>query len=210
MDKRWKAALITVCEIYFQSDKKIDWILVGSVGSVLQGCDMKPGDVDIYVKHRDGVSRFAELLDQFSLPSKSENRHVNDWLSSKEEPVFNQTFPSGFSWTKGRWEINDFNVEVVYIADSAGIPDSLTGDGIWEGGQYIWDYMKHVRMGDYIISTVPLEIQLESNLRRERHERIDAILNTLLKNGYDEALINKALSAANLSYFYSKVGDRSL
>ena len=205
MDKTWKSALSKVCEVYFQSNTKIDWILVGSVGSVLQGCKMEPGDVDIYVKHKESVSQFAELLNDFSLPSKSENRHVNDWVSSKEEPIFNQTFPSGFTWTKGRWNINGFNVEVVHIADSAGIPDSLSGDGIWEGGQYIWSHFKNVRFGEYTIPTVPLEIQLESNLRRNRQDRIDSILDAINKNGYDEELIKKALSSQNLSYFYSKI-----
>ncbi|MBO1514165.1 hypothetical protein [Metabacillus bambusae] len=203
MDKSWKGVLSKVCEIYFQSNTKIDWILVGSV---LQGCKMEPGDIDIYVKHKEGVSQFAELLNEFSLPTKSENRHVNDWLSSKEEPVFNQTFPSGFTWTKGRWKINGFNVEVVHISDSAGIPDSITGDGIWEGGQYIWSNFKNVRIGEYTIPTVPLEIQLELNLRRQRQDRIKSILNTIMHNGYDEKLIKKALSSHNLSYFYSEVG----
>jgi len=206
MEKSWKSALSKVCEIYIQSNTKIDWILVGSVGSVLQGCKMEPGDIDIYVKHNEGVSQFAELLNEFSLPTKSEARHVNDWLSSKEEPVFNQTFLTGFTWTKGRWKINGFNVEVVHISNSAGIPDSLTGDGIWEGGQYIWSHFKNVRIGEYTIPTVPLEIQLESNLRRQRQDRIKSILYTIIHNGYDEKLIKKALSSHNLSYFYSEVG----
>ncbi len=206
MDKNWECALAKVCEIYFQSDINIKWILVGSVGSVLQGCDMEPGDVDIYVKHIEGVSQFAKLLNGFALSAKCENRSSNDWLSSKEEPVFNQTFPSGFTWTKARWEISGFNVEVVHISNPVGIPDSMTGDGMWEGGQYIWNHAKNVKIGEYIISTVPLEIQLESNLRRKRQERIDSILTTLKNYGYDKELIKKALSSQNLSFFYSEVG----
>ncbi|OAS85376.1 hypothetical protein [Metabacillus litoralis] len=205
MDKSWKSALAKVCEIYFQSDTKIEWILVGSVGSVLQGCEMEPGDVDIYVKHKEGVSQFAELLNDFALSSKCENRSSNDWLSSKEEPVFNQTFTSGFTWTKARWEICGLNVEVVHITNPAGIPDSLTGEGMWEGGQYIWSHSKNVRIGEYTIPTVPLEIQLESNLRRKRQERVESILTTLKNYGYNKELINKALSSQNLSYFYSEV-----
>lgn len=205
MDKSWKSALFKLCEIYFQSDIKIEWILVGSVGSVLQGCEMEPGDIDIYVKDKESVSQFAELLSEFSLPAKSEKRHVNDWLSSEEEPIFNQTFPSGFTWTKGRWNVDGFKVEVVHISDSAGIPDSLTGDGIWEGGKYIWSYCKNVKFGEYTIPTIPLEIQLESNIRRKRQERIDSILNTIIKNGCDEELIKKALSSRNITNFHSKI-----
>lgn len=209
MDNGWKNALSIVCDRYFQSNTEIDWIIVGSVGSVLQGCEMEPGDLDIYVKNKEGVSQFAEILKEFSLSAKCENRDVNDWLSSKEEPVYHQTFPSGFSWSKGRWKIDDFEVEVVHISNSAGIPDSLTGDGIWEGGQYIWSHFKNVKMGKYMIPAVPLEIQLESNLRRKREDRAQSILNTLMINGYNDELIRKALSSKNLSYFFLEVGTPS-
>lgn len=206
MNKRWQSALSKVCEIYFNSNRKIDWILVGSVGSVLQDCKMEPGDLDIYVKHQEGVLQFAELLHEFSLPNRCGNQHANDWLSTKEEPVFHQTFSSGFSWSKGKWKIDGFMVEVVHIANSAGIPDSVTGDGIWEGGKYIWSHFKNIKFGEYIIPTVPLEIQLESNLRRKRQDRITSIFEAMMENGYDEKLLKKALSSKNLSYFYSKVG----
>ncbi|WP_062106238.1 nucleotidyltransferase family protein [Bacillus niameyensis] len=206
MNVHWKGTLEKVCEIYFQSDTKIDWILVGSAGSVLQGCIMEPGDIDIYVKHKEGVSQFAELLNQFSLSTKCTNRNSNDWLSSIEEPVFEQIFPSGFSWTKARWEINSCNVEVVHISNSAGIPDSLTGDGIWEGGKYIWNLSKNVRIGEYLIPTVPLEIQLESNIRRKRQDRIASILQAMGNYGYDMDLAKTALSSQNLTYFYSEMG----
>ncbi|WP_175615477.1 hypothetical protein [Piscibacillus halophilus] len=166
--KKWESALEKVCQLYSQSNENIDWILVGSVGSVLQGCQMVPGDIDLYVKHKEGVSQFSDLLNKYSLPDKSIDRNSNEWLSSIEEPIFHQTFPSGFEWTKARWEIEGFKVEVIHITNSAGIPDNLTGDGIWEGGKYIWDYYKNVTFREYTIPVVPLEIQLESNLRRKR------------------------------------------
>lgn len=103
-------------------------------------------------------------------------------------------------------DINGFNVEVVHISNPAGIPDSLNGDGMWEGGQYIWSHYKNVRIGEYTIPTIPLEIQLESNLRRKRQERMESIITGLKKYGYDKDLIKKALSSQNLSYFYSEVG----
>lgn len=205
MDNSWENALAKVCEIYYKSNKTIDWIIVGSVGSVLQGCKMEPGDIDIYVKDNEGVSQFAEILKEFSLPTKCESRDSSVWMSSIEEPVFNETFPFGFSWSKARWKIDGFDVEVVHISNSAGIPDSTTGDGIWEGGQYIWSHSKQVKFGDYSIPVVPLEIQLESNLRRNRQDRVDSIITKLNETGHDKKLIEKALSTKNLSYFYSKM-----
>lgn len=144
------------------------------------------------------------MLNEFSLATKCNKENSNDWLSSKEEPVFSQTFPSGFSWTKARWIINGFNVEVVHISNSAGIPDSLTGDGMWEGGQYIWGHARNVKMGGYTLPAVPLEIQLESNLRRKRQDRVESILTALLNHGHDKVLIKKALSTDHLVYFNSR------
>lgn len=205
----WEKALSKICEIYFNTESRMDWILVGSVGSVLQGCDMTPGDIDIYVKDQESVGQFAELLQSYSLPSKVGEKHDENWLSSIEEPIFTQTFPSGFTWTKGRWKIEGVDVEVVNISNSAGIPDSQTGDGIWEGGKYIWDLYKKVSFGPYTIRTVPLEIQLESNYRRQRQERIDAIIKAMKTYGYDEELLKKSLSSKHLLEFYTAMGMES-
>lgn len=203
----WETALSKVCELYCSSEvkSKLEWILVGSVGSVLQGCDMTPGDVDIYTKNKEGIAQFAELLKEYSLPDKCEFPHGENWLSSLEDPAYTQTFPSGFSWTKGSWIIDGFKVEVVHISNSAGIPDSMDGEGIWEGGQFIWNHFRNVTIGRYTIPTVPLEIQLESNLRRQRSDRTQAIITALQKYGYDQELIEKALSKKHLPYFYSQM-----
>ncbi|MEK5436124.1 hypothetical protein BSK65_12815 [Paenibacillus odorifer] len=203
----WEIALSKVCELYFSSEvnSKLEWILVGSVGSVLQGCEMTPGDVDIYTKNKEGIAQFAELLKEYSLLDKCEFPHGENWLSSLEEPTYTQTFSSGFSWTKGSWIIDGFKVEVVHISNSVGIPDSMDGDGIWEGGQFIWNHFRNVTIGRYTIPTVPLEIQLESNLRRQRSDRTQAIITALQKYGYDHELIEKALSKKHLPYFHSQM-----
>ena len=206
----WQTALTKICKMYSKSDVEIEWILVGSVASVLQGCEMTPGDIDIYVKNQEGVEQFALLLEQYSLCTKSEAADRNNWFSSVEEPTYTETFPSGFTWTKGRWMIEEMEVEVVNISQSAGIPDSLDGDGIWEGGKYIWAFSKNLDFGSLTVPVVPLEIQLESNLRRNREERIDAIIKKLKTNGYNEAFISKALSTEHLSFFVSEMRAGSL
>lgn len=119
--------------------------------------------------------------------------HDTNWLSSNEELYFTQTFPSGFTWMKGKWLIHSFPVEVVQISNSAGIPE-----GIWEGGQYIWQYVKGVKFEEFVVPVVPLEIQLESNMRRGREDRTKSILNALQRNGYDRSLLAKALSTKHL------------
>ncbi|URN93751.1 MAG: hypothetical protein NAG76_18255 [Candidatus Pristimantibacillus lignocellulolyticus] len=194
----WESALETFCELYHHSSVNCDWIIVGSVSSVLQGAKMIPNDIDIYVRNKEDVSKLAFLLSPYSIITKSElSYYDSEWLSSIEEPYYTQTFPSGFSWTKGKWMINGFNVEVVHISDSAGIADSDKGEGIWEGGKYIWSLAKQVEFGDYSIPIIPLEIQLESNLRRDRPDRVESIINAMKTNGYSKELLTKALSINN-------------
>jgi hypothetical protein len=195
----WTESLRGICKCIFSSHNQPDWILVGSVASILQGAEMIPNDIDIYTRSPEGVTRLSEILSTYNVEQRSEHSyHDTRWLSSHEETLFTQTFPSGFSWTKGKWLISSFPVEVVQISNSAGIPDSTTGEGIWEGGQYIWQYAKFAKFEDFVIPVVPLEIQLESNMRRDREERVQSILNTLQRNGYDNSLISKAISIKNL------------
>lgn len=198
----WKQALKTFCDLYSESKLTNQWIVVGSVGSVLQKAIMIPNDLDIYVRKIEDVKDIAQLLKAFNLKTKSDLSYSDvGWLSSNEEPFFTQSFSSGFTWTKGKWKIQDFTVEVVQISNSAGIPDSDTGEGIWEGGKYIWELMKCVKFENHEIPVVPLEIQLESNIRRNRQDRIDAILNALMTYGHDMELFKKALSNANREQF---------
>jgi hypothetical protein len=189
-------ALQSFCDLYDRSNVTVDWILVGSVASILQGAEMDPNDIDIYTRDQDDVSKLSTILAKYSRANPSALPvHDPEWMSSLPEPYFTQSFPSGFTWTKGKWEIDAFQLEVVQISNSAGIPDSIAGDGIWEGGQYIWEYSREVEFADYRIPVVPLEIQLESNLRRNREDRTRSIIAAMKKHGYDKELLEKALSS---------------
>jgi hypothetical protein len=194
----WLEALETFCDLYERSNSDVQWIVVGSVGSVLQGAEMTPNDLDLYVQHEDDLKQLASMMEPFHLKSKCELPYSDRaWHSSAEEPYFTQTFPSGFSWMKGKWEIAGFPIEIVHIAQSAGIPDSADGEGIWEGGRHIWSLARRIRFATYEVPVVPLEIQLESNFRRNRPDRANAIIQTLKKHGFDRELLEKALSNAN-------------
>ncbi|SDE44160.1 hypothetical protein SAMN02799630_03374 [Paenibacillus sp. UNCCL117] len=198
----WQQALKTFTELYAESGLTNEWIIVGSVGSVLQHAVMTPGDLDIYVRNREDVAPIAALFKKYNLKAKADVAYSDPaWLSSDEEPFFTQSFSSGFTWTKGKWKIGEFQVELVHISNSAGIPDSDQGDGIWEGGKYIWELAKFVDFEGGAIPVVPLEIQLESNIRRKRQDRVDAIVQALLVHGWDKKLLEKALSHTNKTQF---------
>lgn len=188
------------------SGLQVDWMLVGSAGSVLQGCEMEANDIDIYTKTESGVDQFAKIFQNYAQQEKSSySSEAVNWKSSLEEPTFTQTFPWGFSWKKGKWMINGCEVEAVHIMNSAGIPDSKDGEGIWEGGQYIWDLAKPIALNDFTFQTVPLEIQLESNLRRERTDRVAAILQALNRNGTNHSLLKQALSTKHYEQMKSQL-----
>lgn len=177
------------------SGLQVDWMLVGSAGSVLQGCELEANDIDIYTKTESGVELFAKIFEKYAHQVKC-SQSIEDlhWKSSLEVPTFTQTFPWGFSWKKGKWKINGCEVEAVHIMNSAGIPDSKDGEGIWEGGQYIWELAKPITLNDFTFKTVPLEVQLESNLRRERTDRVAAIIQALNRNGTNQTFLQQALS----------------
>ncbi|MGG1515695.1 hypothetical protein ABE504_09805 [Paenibacillus oryzisoli] len=81
----WKQALKTFCDLYSESKLTNKWIIVGSVGSVLQNAKMEPNDLDIYVQNIEDVQDIAELLGKFNLKSKSDLSYSDgDWLSSNE------------------------------------------------------------------------------------------------------------------------------
>lgn len=195
----WQRALTVFDDLYSESNLTNEWIIVGSVGSVLQQARMTPNDLDIYVRTMDDMKQISTLMARYHLKSKSELSYFDpEWHSSEEEPYFTQTFPSGFTWTKGKWMIDGYAVEVVQISDSAGIPDSDMGEGIWEGGQYIWDLAKQIPFETRTVPIVPLEIQLESNMRRQRQDRVDAIIEALLTQGCNKDLLERALSKTHL------------
>lgn len=194
----WSKALEIVCEHCLGTETEGKWIIVGSVASVLQGAVMAPQDLDLYVRSAEDAVKLASMLEPLSLIHKSVQPHgAGGWLSSAEEPLYTQSFASGFTWTKGKWVISGFEVELVHISDSAGIPDSEDGAGIWEGGPSIWRYARQLPWAGYPVSVVPLEIQLESNLRRQRADRVEAILRAFKDIGYDRSLLQKALSRSS-------------
>jgi hypothetical protein len=142
----------------------VQWLVVGSVASVLQGCRFEPRDLDILVTSREDLDHcVAHLL---TAPGV---------VSLEDPPIYSEKF-GDFEWHKAQFEIDGFLTELVYIASGGGIPDSIEGDGIWEGGKIVWSYAKTVPFHGLSVPITPLEIQLESQLRRGVTEKADEIL----------------------------------
>ncbi|MFW9924703.1 MAG: hypothetical protein ACFFDW_15590 [Candidatus Thorarchaeota archaeon] len=192
----WKKVLQIFLEKTFEplKEKKYQWLVIGSVASVLQKCDLVPNDIDIIVKEPKIVHFVALLLEEYSI-EKSKGSPFSDeeiWLSSKKEPVYIGLDQWGFQWVFTRWLIEGMYVEVAHIEPPKGYLEKF--DGIWEAGPESWSYIREKPFGKYLVPVIPLEIQLETNFGRGFDERINKIIEIFKDQGYDKFLIDLALN----------------
>jgi hypothetical protein len=173
------------------------WAVLGSVATALQGCSVTPRDIDILAVEPAGVFRFVELMAAYT-PARCENlKSHDDWHSSQAEPVSEGPDDYGFYWYFTRWVIDGVKVEVAHIVGPEGQKTSEEGAGIWEAGPEIWPHIHKVPFREYQVPVVPLEIQLETSLQRGLDQRVAEIQSVLRREGYDEALVKRALSAGH-------------
>lgn len=169
------------------------WAVIGSAATVLQGCAVTPRDIDLLAAHPEGVRRFVRLMEPYTPERCKHFPDHADWRSSRDRPVSVGPDEYGFFWHFARWVAEGVKVEIAHIAAPEGFPTSKNGAGMWESGPEIWPHVKNVRWGDHVVPVVPLEIQLETCMRRRLEERAAAIVAVLRRGGYDADLIRKAL-----------------
>ena len=165
-------------------EKPIDWLVVGSVASLLQGCDFQPNDLDIifpdYASLLAGIGRLEQA-----------------GLFSKQDEIHTESFGGGFCWHISRSKVKEAKLDLVFIESGGDIADNVSGDGIWEGGKIIWNRYNIIEMAGYKIPVAPLLIQFESQVRRGQLDRAEAIMRVLKRHGYNvkefaESLSNKS------------------
>ena len=207
----WEPALDTVLDMarpLFERDKPVCAIL-GSVATVLQGCQVLPRDLDLLAIEPRHVYRFAGLM-QACTPAQCEHPVGHDlWLSSEETPISAGPDDYGFFWHFGRWMVHGIKVEIAHITAPEGFPTSAEGAGIWEAGPEIWPYLRYMSFADLRVAVVPLEIQLETSLQRGLEERAAEIISVLQKSGYDRRLVQQALTAEHLQTFNALMGTQA-
>lgn len=191
------------------SKAEIDWAIIGSVASYLQGCKITPNDLDILVKNPENVGIIIDFLKEYYLKENSEKTTIQDesgeklWLSSEERPVDISKDEWDFTWTFARVLIKGIKVEIAHI--EAPKDHFLLTNGIWEAGPKIWSHINQMSYHGYSIPVVPLEIQLGTNISRVFQERIDAIIAVFKKEGYNEKLLNKALTIEQMAQINGKL-----
>jgi hypothetical protein len=204
----WELALktvIRVAEPLFSGDEP-QCAVIGSVASVLQGCQLIPRDLDLLASRPEEVARFAELMWAYAPQHAEHPTSHADWLSSEEQPLSIGPDDYGFVWHFGRWLVDGMRVEMAHIAAPEGFPMSADGAGIWEAGPEIWPHIRHVPFAGVHIPVVPLEIQIQTSMSRGLEERTVEIIAVLQQSSYDRDLVQKALSNAHLKAFDALIG----
>lgn len=207
MMSNFKIALDKILDTTYNTltQKNIEWVIMGSVATFLQGIDIVPGDIDILMKSPEGVYFFADLMSEYAIDKceAGKNHQEDNWQSSKELPVVaDEPNPTEAVWCFGRWYINNFKVEVAHITPPSDyLVNKKPNTGIWEGGPEVWSFVKHINYKSYALPVLPLEIQLQTNMNRKLDLRINKIINLFKLKKYDEQLLEKSLSQNNLDSF---------
>ena len=175
------------------ADTRIEWLVIGSAASALQGVEIEPRDVDLLFRTREDLMAFVRKMHGLTPSSPEAPLSVEDWRSSQAQPIKTETFPGAFTWHKAAWDIEGVRLDAIAIENN-GVPDSLHGDGVWEGGDHVWSFV--TRAQD--LPVVALEVQLESCLRRDLDSRARAIAVCLQHSGYAVERLVQVLSRGHL------------
>ncbi len=190
----WKQALDDVARVLRAPLERegIQWAIIGSAATALQGCRVSPADIDILTTAPKYVRRIAALMSA-SFPARSDVRTGDEWQSSEAKPVNSWQDSGGLHWHLGRWFVRDVKVEVAHIATHRGFDTSHDG-GMWEAWPAIWAHVRGVEFGDHQLPVVPLEIQLQTSRARGLTERVEQIVSSLRNQGCDGDLLSKCLA----------------
>lgn len=205
----WTTTLLQFLDnVYSPLEKdRVQWAIIGSVATVLQGCEIIPNDIDILVAEPSGVHHISNLMLDFLAPFCEYPPGHEKWLSSKELPISaDSPDASKFTWVFARWKINEFKVEVAHITPPNGYYEA-NNNWIWEAGAMIWPHVRKIPFHGYDVPVIPLEIQLETCLSRKFDARIDQIITIFKQKGYNEDLLEKALSKENLEQFKTLINS---
>jgi hypothetical protein len=155
--------LTTALKTVLDQLKPLRYRLVGTGAALLQGVQIRTGDIDLLVAHRDDVDRFAAATGTAAT-----------WL-----PEPRQYFAHA---RLGETEVSMSTVEMP--TDRAGF--ECVGSGPWE-------HYTEVAVGEHLVPAVALELRLATELVRDRPDRYDALIAHMRTHGYDEKLAETAM-----------------
>ncbi|MEV0347184.1 hypothetical protein AB0H88_15580 [Nonomuraea sp. NPDC050680] len=145
----------------------------GTSAALLQGVPLPAGDIDILLASREDVDTFAAALSSFPCLDPA------SWL-----PEFSQYFT--------RFEVNGAHVELSTV-------ERQVDSDAWECvGSGPWQHYVLITCGSHQVPVVRLELRLVTELRRDRADRYDPLLDHMSTHGFDAALLQRSMNARHI------------
>jgi hypothetical protein len=146
----------------------VDYRVVGTGSARLQGVDLPTGDIDMLVRRRADVDRFAAALGDYPVLTPP------TWLD------------------EARQYFTEFVVDGVRAgASTVEVPcDTDTAECIGDGP---WTHHVDVAVGRHVVPTVALELRVASELIRKRPDRLRPLIDHLRRHGGDLELLRRSL-----------------
>ncbi|UCC69376.1 MAG: hypothetical protein JSV79_05545 [Armatimonadota bacterium] len=142
----WQSALQrTLDTTYDQAQSEgLEWTVVGSVATALQGCRLSPHDIDIVTREPEVVFGFAELMRPFAAAEcPAESPEEGPWHSTEEKPVFVGSYWD-LDWHYAWWDVDDALVSVVHVVAPGGHPGFRDTGGVWECDPSVWPHIERL------------------------------------------------------------------
>ncbi|HHU37942.1 MAG TPA: hypothetical protein GXZ45_01440 [Propionibacterium sp.] len=162
----------------------VDWMVVGSAASAMQGARVEPADVDILVRRPSDVALLAGHLYDLAV-REAVGRDRATFLSSIPEPLL-WYHEDGWSWTFGRWQLGDMRVEVAHI-------DGPPADLVETRGDRIWEVRRDVTLNGVTTPCVPLEVQVATAMHLGDEDRRYRLTDALLSRHAEPRLLVESL-----------------
>ncbi|MGW0809127.1 hypothetical protein [Nonomuraea sp. NPDC002799] len=157
----------------------------GTSAALLQGVQLPVGDVDLLVARREDVDTFGAALSSFPC------LYAASWI-----PVSSQYF--------ARYEVNGVHFEISTVEQET---DSDEMECIGRGP---WQHYVLITCGSHRVPVVRLELRLATELLRDRSDRYEPLLDHLAAQGFDAALLHRAMAARGLSAERRRMVDERL
>jgi hypothetical protein len=170
---RLQETLIAVLDHAMPTCARINYRLVGTGAALLHGLSLPAADIDILVRERRSVDAFDSAL------SSLKCLEAPAWLAEARQYY-------------GNYEVNgvEVGISTVEIASDA--------DTIETFGRGPWEHFTLLPCGGYTVPTATLELRLITEIRRNRPDRYQPLIQFMQQHGCDLEFIQRGLMAAEL------------
>jgi hypothetical protein len=163
-----RSTLITWIQKVFPLNNRIEYRLVGSASAVVRGAACPAKDIDILVRNHSDVDQFGAALSAFKC------LQAPTWLPEARQYYAN------------------YLIDGVEVGFST-VDIDTDSDLIETYGPGPWKHFTVVICGYYRVPTADLELQLITQLLRERPDYYNPIIASLQRRGADLDLVSRGL-----------------